>query len=99
MAKSAGLFAIIPTAIFLTISFFVLLAASKVEVKGLKVFGYSIAVLLWISAALALTMGISGNCPMMKCMKQGMMDSGRPMHRNMQGMQNMQDMQKMMPKE
>ncbi len=85
MSKFTGLFAIAPAAIFLVISFFVLLAANKTDVKGLKTFGYAIAVLLWISAALVFSTGISGNCPMMKSMKHEMTGGGM-MHQGMQGM-------------
>ncbi len=97
LSRFAGLFAIAPTAIFLVISFFVLLSANKAEAKGLKVFGYCIAVLLWISAALFFSTGILGNCPMMKCMKPAAM--GGMIHQGMQGGPGMmhQGMQATMP--
>ncbi|MDO8734658.1 MAG: hypothetical protein Q7K21_05830, partial [Elusimicrobiota bacterium] len=41
-----------------TVSFFVLFAVQKTESQGLKQFGRLIAVLLWISAAAVLSMGI-----------------------------------------
>ena len=70
-----GLFAIIPTAVLLTISFFVLFTLRKIETEGLKAFGYCLAVLLWIAAALVLSVGIytvsTGRHPM-KCMMQEM---------------------------
>lgn len=58
MLRFAGLFALIPTGILLTISFFVLFATRKVETQGLKVFGYVIAVLLWVAAALIFSTGV-----------------------------------------
>jgi len=73
-----GLFAVIPTAVLLTISFFVLFALRKIETEGLKAFGYIIATLLWIGAALVLSVGLyavaSGRqpmCPMMYKMMEG----------------------------
>ncbi|MCU0651804.1 MAG: hypothetical protein MUC39_02550 [Candidatus Omnitrophica bacterium] len=74
MGKMGYLFAIAPAAIFLAISFFVMLAANKADAKGLKTFGIVIAVMLWLSAAFVLTAGITGRCPMMKAMKNCMMD-------------------------
>jgi len=50
-------FAIVPMTMLLTVSFFVLLAARKADSQGVKAFGYVLAVLLWISAALVLSMG------------------------------------------
>lgn len=88
-----GLLAIIPTAVLLTISFFVLFTLCKIETEGLKAFGYVVATLLWIAAALVLSVGIytvyTGHHPM-KCMMQEMMQG--KMH-EMMGAQ----MPKMMP--
>ncbi|MGB3242622.1 MAG: hypothetical protein WBB66_07200 [Candidatus Omnitrophota bacterium] len=89
-----GLTGIIPVAILLAVSFFVLLALENVKKQGLKTFGYVVAVLLWISAALMLFMGIYGltaGCSGMKGgMRQGKMmqeSTGDPlrdeMHREM----------------
>lgn len=70
-----GLFAIIPGTMLLTVSFFVLFAVRKLDSQWLKVFGYVIAVFLWISAALVFSAGLcvitTGRCPMMQMMKQG----------------------------
>ena len=67
-----GLFAIIPTTVLLTISFFVLVVLRKIEVQGLKAFGYVIAALLWCSALLVFSLGIytlsTGRCIMPKMM-------------------------------
>jgi len=46
------LLALVPISLILTLSFFVLYAARKVEEKGLKIFGYVVASLLWFSALL-----------------------------------------------
>ena len=55
-----GLTAVIPVAVLLAISFFVLLGLQNVNVQGLKTFGNVVVVLLWLSAALVLAMGIYG---------------------------------------
>ena len=47
-----GVAAIVPVTFFVTVSFFVLVVARKVEGKVIKGFGYVTAVLLWISALL-----------------------------------------------
>ncbi|MBF0485900.1 MAG: hypothetical protein HQL16_05225 [Candidatus Omnitrophica bacterium] len=63
--------------IVLTVSFFVLLAIHKLEASWLRTFGYVIAALLWVSAALVLGKGLHERhhfgghermmmCPMMK---------------------------------
>lgn len=56
--KVFGVLAIIPTTVLLCISYFVLLSIRKAETQGLKVFGYVVAVLLWISAAIVLSSGL-----------------------------------------
>lgn len=43
---------LMPVAILLTLSFFVLVVVSKLADKSLKVFGWVICVVLWVSAAL-----------------------------------------------
>jgi hypothetical protein len=53
-----GTFAIIPTTLFLTMSFFVLLAAENIQHHGLKLFGYFVAALLCLTAVLMLFTGI-----------------------------------------
>ena len=88
MPRLIGLFAIVPATLLLTLSFFVLFAIRKLDTQGLKAFGYVVAALLWLAAALAFSTGIytmaTGRHPMMsmmeqmKCGKQGMM--GSPMH-------------------
>ncbi len=79
-----GLFAIIPITMLLTVSFFVLFTIRKLNSKGLKVFGYVIAALLWTCAVLFFSMGIytmsTGRCPIMYKMHK-MMKS--PTHHKM----------------
>ncbi|MCX5703193.1 MAG: hypothetical protein NT066_01675, partial [Candidatus Omnitrophica bacterium] len=65
-------------------SFFVLFAIRKIQEQELKTFGYVIAALLWIGAALVFSVGVytvsTGRHPgmgmmqqMMRCKMQGMM--------------------------
>lgn len=49
MLKLSSLMAVIPIAILLTISFFVLLAIRTIEEKGLKAFGYLAVSFLWLA--------------------------------------------------
>lgn len=76
-----GVFLIVPATILVTISFFVLVTARKVEGEVLKAFGYVIAVFLWISALFLLSvgfyMGVSGNKFISPFMCMGMENSGR----------------------
>jgi hypothetical protein len=85
-----GLFAIVPATALLTISFFVLCILRKLEAGSLKIFGYVIAALLWLGAALFLSAGTysiltgrSSACMMMEQMMKGkmhgMMGSGAMM--------------------
>jgi low temperature requirement protein LtrA len=66
--------------LLLAVSFFIMVAARKNDSQGLKTFGYVIAVLLWICAALVLGRGLSARRYMMykKCPMMGV-KSGRPM--------------------
>ena len=71
-----GLLAIVPTAVLLTISFFVLVVNRKQEVEGLKVFGYVVATLLWIGASVVFSAGLytlATGSPPVGCMMQQMM--------------------------
>jgi len=82
MFRIAGLFAVIPAAVLLTISFFVLFAMRKIETQGLKAFGYVVAALLWLAAALVFSAGAytlsTGKPPMICPMMQQMMGPHRP---------------------
>jgi hypothetical protein len=65
----------------LTVSFFVLFAVKKVEEKGLRAFGWAVAVLLWVVAALVFSAGIfaltTGCGPCGKMMPCGPMSAMR----------------------
>jgi len=83
--RLAGLFAIIPATLLLTVSFFVLFVLRKIETQGLKAFGYVIASLLWVGTLLVFSAGIytlsTGKCMMQKMMgakMQGMMAGPMP---------------------
>lgn len=82
-----GLVAIIPISLLLMISFFVLIAARKVDSKGLKTFGYVITALLWAGALIALSIGvyiaITGKHPLMEMMVQMMQAKSQMMHQMM----------------
>lgn len=52
-----AIFSIIPVTLLLTISFFVLFAVKRTATRGLRNFGYILAVLLWISALLISSVG------------------------------------------
>lgn len=56
--KMLAVLAIIPTTIFLTISFFVLVIVRKVDGQGLKAFGYVVAACLWASAIVIFSSGV-----------------------------------------
>lgn len=76
-----GLVAIIPISLLLTVSFLVLIAARKVESKGLRTFGYILTALLWASAIVAFSIGIyiaiTGKHPLMEMMFQMMQQKAR----------------------
>jgi hypothetical protein len=78
MFRVLGVFALIPTALLLTVSFFVLVVLRKIELQGLKAFGYVVAAALWIAALLTFSMGIyvisTGDHPILGMMRQ--MQSG-----------------------
>ena len=56
--KVLGALALVPATVLLTISFFVLFAAEKAFNKNIKTFGFVVAILLWICAALVLFGGV-----------------------------------------
>jgi len=109
IVRLAGLFAIIPAALLLTISFFVLFTLRKVETQGLKAFGYVIVTLLVIAALLIFSVGAytvyTGRHPMMYMMQemmkahmQGMMGGKMPAMKQGQKQMMMKDkMPVMMP--
>jgi hypothetical protein len=71
-----GIFLIIPMTVLLTISFFVLFTIRKSADKGIRIFGWLIVVLLWISAALFISLGVyvllTGRYPLMLMMQHMM---------------------------
>jgi hypothetical protein len=91
ISRLIGFLAVVPASILLTISFFVLYVLKKLEDKELKVFGYFVAVLLWVAASVVLAVGLhvllTGKpimgCPMMAmkskhCMMSGKMKEMKP---------------------
>jgi len=80
MSRLIGVYAIIPTALLLAVSFFVLFAIRKIEAYGLRVFGYVVAAILWIAALLVFSAGAYAvytgrhtiSCPMMEMMQKKM---------------------------
>jgi hypothetical protein len=54
-----GLVALIPVAMLLTVSFFVLFTRQKTEDANLKAFGLGVAILLWVVSAVILGAGIT----------------------------------------
>ncbi len=79
MMMHGGVFSLVHAVVLLAISFFILLAARKSDSQNIKTFGYVIAVLLWISAALVLGRGISARHPMFHRMHMGGERIGRPL--------------------
>ena len=78
MLKGLGVLSFIPATVLLTVSFFVLFSVRLVEKQGLKVFGYCVAALLWISALIIFVAGISIGKPMMPPMHEKMMQGRMP---------------------
>lgn len=81
MLKTMGLMAFIVTVLLLAVSFFVLVTARKAEEQWLKVFGYVVAILLWISAAIVFSGVMSAvtskKCPRSQMNMHGMMKDRR----------------------
>ncbi|MDP2905235.1 MAG: hypothetical protein Q8O22_02895 [Candidatus Omnitrophota bacterium] len=90
--KMLGLFAMAHAVVLLTISFFVLFSVRKLEKEqGLKVFGYTVAALLWLAVLVVFSAGAckvlgSGKCGKdmmmkrpMQCMAKGMMQGAPQM--------------------
>ena len=83
----------------LVVSFFVLFTIRKIDTEALKAFGYVLAVMLWICAALALSCGMytlaTGRCPIMKAMMKQKMEMMR-MHKSMMGSMGQEQMEEKM---
>jgi len=58
LSRIGGLFSVVPAAVLLSVSFFVLFTVRKCDSKKLKVFGYIVAGFLWLACALILLSGI-----------------------------------------
>lgn len=58
MFRLCGIMVLIPIAVLLTLSFFVLFAVEKVQSNNVKLLGKVAAVVLWVAALVALLMGI-----------------------------------------
>ena len=56
MSQMGSVMAVVPISLFLVLSFFVLLATDKAQTKRLKIFGYVVAVILWL-AILVIALG------------------------------------------
>ena len=61
MLKLSHLMALVPIAVLLTVSFFVLVTLRKIEEKALKAFGYVVASFLWLAV---LVVFLSAICKM-----------------------------------
>ena len=82
MCMMQGLsFSLVHAVLILAVSFFVLLAARKTDSQNIKTFGYVIAALLWVGAALVFSKGISGRHPMSNKMYMTSEKMGMPMPR------------------
>ena len=91
--KIMGLFAIVPSIILITISFFVMFILAKTEKKFLRIFGMVVVGLLWVTAFVVFSSGIylvkgfSKPC-LCQCPCSAMMGSGcgmmnKPYHKTM----------------
>ncbi len=56
--KCLGFMSFVPATLLVTVSFFVLIVLKKADTQWLRIFGYCVAVLLWIAAVLVFTAGI-----------------------------------------
>ena len=72
-------FSLVHAVVLLAVSFFILLAARKSDSQNIKTFGYVIAVLLWVSAALVFGKGIFAHHPMFHRMHMMSEKMGKPM--------------------
>ncbi len=78
MMMHGGVFSLVHAVLLLAVSFFVLLAARKSDSQNIKTFGYVIAVLLQVAAALVLGKGISARHPMFHKMHMMGEKMGKP---------------------
>ena len=78
MMMHGVVFSLVQAVVLLAVSFFILLVARKSDSQNIKTFGYVIAVLLWVAAALVLGKGISARHPMFHRMHMTGEKMGRP---------------------
>jgi len=82
IVRILGTFAIIPTTLLLTMSFFVFLSVQSIEAQVLRLFGYFVAVLLCVTAALIFFIGIfvllTGRNPLRPLLQCVIKDEGHP---------------------
>ena len=79
MMMHGVVFSLVQAVVLLAVSFFILLAARKSDSQNIRIFGYVIAVLLWVAAALVLGKGISARHPIFHRMHMLGEKMGRPM--------------------
>ena len=60
MSKISSIIAVVPISLLLTLSFFVLLSIGKAQTKGLKIFGFVVAAILWLSVSAIILGGVYG---------------------------------------
>jgi len=100
MLRLSSLIAIVPIAILLTISFFVLLAMRKIEEKGLKAFGYVVVSFLWLATLVVFSgaiYNIAGGSTAMRAMMQQKMKYGMSQMMQQNKMPDMAGLQKGAP--
>ncbi len=60
MSRISLIIAVVPISLLLVLSFFVLLSIGKAQTKGLKIFGFAVAVILWLAVATIILGGFYG---------------------------------------
>lgn len=69
-----GMYTIIPATVFLTISFFVMVAIWKIDNRGLRIFGNLVVFLLWVCSLMLFLSGtyavITGRHPIVMIIHQ-----------------------------
>jgi hypothetical protein len=82
MGPGSPIFSLIPFILIISLSFFILVVLSNVKAQALKVFGYIIVALCWLTAILIFSTCVCkqmrGMCPSMP-MQRGMMDQSKGM--------------------
>lgn len=77
MTSAMGPFIALPATMLLVISFFILVAARKLDTQALKAFGVTLAVILWACSAMLISRGVyeivTGKYAMQKMCQKKMM--------------------------